>query len=177
FDAATIDRLLDNYRRLIEAALDDPRRSVSRLAIVGPDERRDLLERWCGVPPPYPRESLAALFEAHAAAAPDAIAIADGARAWTYAQLNRQANRDAHTLLRRDLGPRRIVAVCIDRSAESVAAILGIVKAGAAYLAIDPDTPEPRRHAMLRDADVRITLPIELDPRDEDPAAPAHPIA
>src|SRR6185437_10309590 len=163
FNVETIERFTATYIRLLDAALETPQRPVSRLPLLAAPERAVILEQSSGTISPYPCRSLAQLFEERVELAPDTIAVDDGATMWTYAALNQVSNRIAHWLMARDLGPRRIVSICSDRSAVAIAGILGILKAGAAYLPIDPAIPESRRQSILRDADVHVELPLGLD--------------
>jgi amino acid adenylation domain-containing protein len=162
FDRATIERIAEQYAQLLEAAVESPQRPVSRLALLTVGERLRMLYEWSGGVSPYPRRPLTEIFEELVARTPDAVAIRDGNETWSYAALNRAANRVAHWLLTRDLGPRRLVGICSSRSAVMIAGILGTVKAGAGYVSIDPDMPDSRREAILRDADVRVVLPNDL---------------
>ncbi|MDX6356712.1 MAG: hypothetical protein QOF98_3615, partial [Streptomyces sp.] len=139
---------------------------------------------------PLPAEdrTLAALFEAQVARTPDAPALVSAGETLDYAELNRRANRLAHHLIARGLGPEDLVGVRLPRSAELLVALLAITKAGAAYLPLDPAYPEERLAAMVGDAapalvlgDVDPALDPALpgtDPTDADrvrPLRPAHP--
>ncbi|KOV67664.1 AMP-binding protein, partial [Streptomyces sp. MMG1121] len=96
-------------------------------------------------------------------ATPDAVALVCGDAEFTYRQLNARANRFAHALIARGVGPEQVVAVALPRSVESVVAVLGVLKAGAAYLPVDPAYPAARIAYMLDDA--RPTVVID-DPAD-----------
>ncbi|RZL84118.1 MAG: amino acid adenylation domain-containing protein, partial [Variovorax sp.] len=96
--------------------------------------------------------SLQGVFEAQAALTPDAIALSDGTRQLSYAQLNAQANRIAHRLRALGVGPDTLVGLCMERSADLVIGLLGIVKASGAYLPLDPVYPSDRLAYMLDDA-------------------------
>jgi len=163
FNVETIERFTATYLRLLECALESPQLPVSRLPLLDTPERTRILAEWSGTSSPYPCRPLAQLFEERVELAPDTIAVDDGTTVLTYAALNRAANRIAHWLMARDPGPRRIVAISSERSAAAIAGILGILKAGAAYLPIDPTIPETRRQSILRDADVCIELPASLE--------------
>jgi amino acid adenylation domain-containing protein len=158
FDASTIERMIGHYQHLVGALLRDRRRPISGVPILPDPERHCLLEEWAGARSAYPQQSLAQLFEAQVERTPDAIAVQEDQHSWTYRDLNRMANRIAHRLLRSDLGPLRVVAECSERSAAMLAGLVAILKAGAAYLPIDPSTPEPRQKSMLEDARVRVML-------------------
>ncbi|GAB7036515.1 MULTISPECIES: non-ribosomal peptide synthetase [Catenuloplanes] len=152
FADGTADRLLDRLDRVLRAVLADPDRPISAVRVLD-DRERDLVEHaWNRTARDVPFTDLAGLFEAQAAARPDAVALADGDRELTYRQLDAAANRLAHVLHTRGAGPERIVAVALRRSAEAVAAILAVAKTGAAYLPIDPDHPAARVRHVLDDA-------------------------
>ena len=93
-----------------------------------------------------------ALFEAQVERSPEAIALVFEQSTLSYAELNLQANRLAHYLIGRGIGPENLVALALPRSAEMIVALLGVLKAGAAYLPLDPDYPVERLAYMLRDA-------------------------
>lgn len=115
-----------------------------------------------------------ALFEAQASRTPDAVAVADEHSTWDYATLNARANRLAHRLIRLGLGPESLVAVCLPHSAEHVAVLLAVLKAGAAYLSLDPHTAGARRQQVIDDARPRliITRPPFLAEEWEDARTP-----
>lgn len=131
---------------------------LSELSIVPEDERR-LVEAWStGAPLPC-RGTLVDLFEAQADLTPDAPAVTFEGLTLSYAQLDAAANRLARRLVdARDVRPDSIVGLCLDRSIEMVVAILGTLKAGAAYLPIDPTYPPDRQAFMVEDSGVTVTL-------------------
>ncbi|WP_231998477.1 AMP-binding protein, partial [Mycobacterium sp. 1245499.0] len=92
------------------------------------------------------------MFAEHVARAPEAVAITDGSCSWTYRELDESANRLAHLLVHHGAGPGQCVALLVERSARAVAAILAVLKTGAAYLPIDPALPAARIDFMLTDA-------------------------
>ncbi|HEX6350007.1 MAG TPA: amino acid adenylation domain-containing protein, partial [Candidatus Dormibacteraeota bacterium] len=154
FDESTVARLLRHYRNLLEAATAEPAQAVSRLSMLDPGERRRLLHDWAQDPPvAYPSQSrLHELFAEQAGRTPNAVALLDRGRRVTYRDLERRANRLAQRLVA--LGARRetVVGVCLERSAETVVALLAILKAGAAYLPLDPAYPRARLAHMLEDS-------------------------
>lgn len=113
-----------------------------------------------------PGVTITALFERRVAATPDAIAVVSGDTRLTYRQLVDRADRLAAGLTRRGVGPESVVAVTMARSAELVAVLLGVLKAGAAYLPMDPDYPAERVAFMLRD--VQPALRLADSPTDVD---------
>ncbi|MFJ3793115.1 amino acid adenylation domain-containing protein [Kitasatospora sp. NPDC090091] len=152
FDPATVATLADRLRRLLLAVCGAPDRPVGEVELLTPAERYRLLTEWNDTDRPLPPATLPELFEARAARTPDRTAVVDPARELTYAQLEAEANRLAHLLIARGAGPEQPVAVALPRSAESVVAMLAVVKAGAAYLPVDPDHPAQRIAFLLRDA-------------------------
>ncbi|MFC0531313.1 amino acid adenylation domain-containing protein [Phytohabitans kaempferiae] len=152
FDPPTARRLLDRLVLLLSAAVATPERRISGLPALLDNERRLVLRCWNDTAADVTPDHLAALFEAQVAARPDALALVDGERRLTYRQLDQAANRLAHRLLAAGAAAERIVALALPRSAELVAALLAVAKAGAAYLPIDPDHPDARVRHVLDDA-------------------------
>ena len=110
----------------------------------------------------FPAErSLHELFEAQVAARPGALAVISDKEQLTFAELNRRANRLAHFLAARGMGPESLVGLCMERSAQMIVALLGILKTGAAYLPLDPSLPRERLAFMLEDASVSVLLTEE----------------
>ncbi len=159
FDPATIDRLAAHFATLLAGAVADPEAPVARLPLLPPDELRRVLiefnrtERDWGVDGPAH-----ALFAARAAARPDAPALRFEGETWSYAALNARANQLAHALRARGVGPGDLVAIRMERSPELIVALLGALKAGAAYLPLDPAYPPERLRFMLEDAAPRVVL-------------------
>ncbi len=159
FDAATIEALGASLRALLEGIVDDPSLRVSRLPLLSPAERRRALVEWNDTARPYDdRACLHQLFAAQAARSPEAAAVVTRDRSVSYAELEGRANRIAHRLVELGARPGDRVAVCLERSAELVAAILGTLKAGAAYLPLDPRHPADRRAFVVEDARARVLV-------------------
>jgi amino acid adenylation domain-containing protein len=158
FDATTVDRLLTHLVRLLVAAADDPAARISELPLLGPEERRALLTWGERDAPPPPGEPLHRLFERRAAAEPEAIAIAGPTGEMRYGELNRRANRLAHRLRALGVGPETLVGVCARRSPEAAVGMLGVLKAGGAYLPLDPEHPRQRLALALEDARPAVLL-------------------
>ena len=157
FDAATAERLLESYRTLLAAAVNEPAQRVARLPVLGPQEQAALavLDAVEAVPT---LECVHESFERQAAERPDAVALVDGEERLTYRELNERANAVAHALLGSGVGRGALVAVCLEPSADLVAALLGVHKSGAAYVPIDPAYPPERIAALLGDAQPRATI-------------------
>jgi nonribosomal peptide synthetase DhbF len=152
FEPETIERMAGHLRRLLEGIVSAPESRLSQLPMLTDEERRQLLVEWNDTARGVPQVTLPALFEAQVERSPEAIALAVGESTLSYAELNAQANRLAHLLIGRGIGPEKLVALALPRSAEMVVALLGVLKAGAAYLPLDPEYPVERLSYMLRDA-------------------------
>ncbi|MEV5378992.1 amino acid adenylation domain-containing protein [Streptomyces nondiastaticus] len=152
FDAASVRTLVSRYTRLLEAVVADPEQPIGSIDILSREEREQLLVQWNDTARPVPESDLPTLFETQAACTPQALALVFEDTGLTYAELNARANRLAHFLIEQGAGPERVVAVALPRSAELVAALLAVLKSGAAYLPVDPAQPAERTAFMLDDA-------------------------
>jgi amino acid adenylation domain-containing protein len=162
FDPETAARMAGHFQVLLEAAVADPRSRVSELPLLTEPERQQVLMGWNRTDAPYPREAtLVSLFEDQAARTPDAQAVVDGPRRWTYRDLNERANRVARALARRGIGAEAPVGLCVDRSLEMVVGLLGILKAGGAYVPLDPEYPRERLAFMLEDSGARALVSVD----------------
>ncbi|HSU17578.1 non-ribosomal peptide synthetase [Longimicrobium sp.] len=161
FDAATAERFAACLRRVLEAMAEDDRTAVDRLDVLPADERARVLEAWNDTAADYPADACVhELFEAQAERTPHAVAV-EGERAGdalTYAELNARANRLAHHLRSRGVGPDVRVGLCMERSMEMIVALLAIVKAGGAYVPLDPQYPADRLRHMLADSRPAVVL-------------------
>jgi amino acid adenylation domain-containing protein len=159
FDAATIARLLAHFQTLVVGAINEPTRRVSELPLLTDEERQQLLVAWNDTTTDYPRGACVhRLFEAQAARRPAAVAAHFEDETITYQELDSRANRLAAHLCKRGIGPGALVGVCVGRSVEMLVALLGVLKAGAAYLPLDPAHPQQRLAAILEDAQVSLLL-------------------
>jgi amino acid adenylation domain-containing protein len=162
FDASTIERMLSQFRMLLEGIAADPARRISDLRILTEAERHQVLVDWNRETSDYPHErSLAELFESQVERTPDQVAVIFEGRELTYRGLNSKANLLARRLRASGVGPDSIVAVCLERSPEMVVAVLGVLKAGGAYAALDPAYPRERLGFMLENAGVAAVLTQE----------------
>ncbi len=160
FDATTIERLVRHLRNLLAGIAAAPGTPVADLPLLGEEESRQLLA-WSGEAFVHPREAtIHGLFAEQAARTPDAIAVVHGDEALTYAELAARASRVAARLLRLGVRPETRVAVMGERSPDLIAALLGILEAGCAYLPLDPEHPA-ERHALLLVDSGAILLPEE----------------
>ncbi len=162
FDAETIRRFSAHYCVLLDSAVSHPEAPVSQIAML-PQEETQLLSQFNRTTRSYPSEPVHVLFERQAAATPDAVAIVDGARRLTYGQLNAATNRVAN-YLRLQLKPGDLVAVSLPRTAHLAAVLLGIWKAGAAWVPLDPDEPRVRARKVLADSGATLLLAEKISP-------------
>ncbi|MEU3603835.1 amino acid adenylation domain-containing protein, partial [Streptomyces sp. NPDC006798] len=174
FDQATAESYLDRYIRLLEIYAQAPDTRIRDLDLLTPAERDRLVpERWRDRTPRPDHRLLPELFEARAAATPDAIAVTCGSRSLGYAELNERANRLAHHLIGRGVGPEDVVALVLPRSAETIVSVLAVLKAGAAYLPIEPGDPADRIAFVVDDAGARHLLTTAETATDlPEPAVP-----
>ncbi|HSS47862.1 MAG TPA: amino acid adenylation domain-containing protein, partial [Thermoanaerobaculia bacterium] len=174
FEAATAERLLAHFGNVLLAMAGDPERRVWDLDLLAPEERRQLLGDWNRTRTGYPREAtIHRLFEHWAEEAPERIALVDlqGGLELSYGALNRRAERLARELRARGVGPETLVGVALERSAAMVEALLAVLKAGAAYVPLDPAAPRQRQEALLRE----LPLPWLLTESRWLPGLPAAP--
>ena len=157
FEESAVTDLLERYRRLLDSAVGDPSQPIGKIDILSRAERRNLLLEWSGGQRGRDQQ-LPARFEQQARRDPEAVAVRSGDLTLTYRQLNEQANRLARVLIARGVGPEDRVALLLPRSAEVVVAILGVLKAGAAYVPLDPDYPAERLAFMIEDSAPSLVL-------------------
>jgi amino acid adenylation domain-containing protein len=155
----TAERILGHARQLLESFAADPQASVGSLQMLPDAERHRLLIEWNQTQRPYPREvPLAKLIEEQVARSPDAVAVVFGTQSISYGELNERANRLACELRKDSIGPDSLVAVCLERSIDLCVALLAVIKAGAAYLPLDPSHPPARLRQVIADSGARLIL-------------------
>jgi amino acid adenylation domain-containing protein len=178
-DAGAAGRLLAHLRTLLAAFATHVEARMAELPLMTDKERRELLA-WGPGPMAAPAgptgHCIHTLFEEQAARTPEAPAVEAGGRTLTYRELNARAESLARRLRRQGVGPESIVGLCVERSPEMVVGMLGVLKAGGAYLPLDPAYPQERRAFMLEDSGARVLLTREslTDPAGDggEPAAP-----
>ncbi|MFI5895174.1 amino acid adenylation domain-containing protein [Actinoplanes sp. NPDC051513] len=174
-DAATAQRLLDRLIRILAAIADDPSRPVGRLDILDPAERSRLLDDWAGHADGIELTTFPRRFAEMAAAYPEHVAIVGEDEQLTYAELDARSARLARSLAARGAGPGEVVAVALPRSADLIIALVGVLRSGAAYLALDLDHPQERLQYMLDDARPLCTITAADLPGDGPQAEPREP--
>ncbi|HEX6747842.1 MAG TPA: amino acid adenylation domain-containing protein, partial [Longimicrobium sp.] len=162
FDRSTIRRMLGHLARVLEQVAADADVRLSRLELLDEAERALVLEAWNGTEAEYPADRcIHSLFETQAARTPGAVAVRFEEESLTYRELNERANRLAHHLRRRGVGPEVRVGICLERSLEMVVSLLAVLKAGGAYVPLDPGYPAERLAFVLADAAVPVLVTQE----------------
>jgi amino acid adenylation domain-containing protein len=153
FDAQTIERMARHLERMLHSFAAHPEQLITEAPLLADAERHSLLDEWSGVESGGAQQfvPLHELFEAHAARAPHNVAIISDECQLTYAELNARSNALAHQLRAAGVRPETLVGVFLERSVELITALLGVLKAGAVYVPLDPAYPRERLTHMLED--------------------------
>jgi mycobactin peptide synthetase MbtE len=168
-EPALARQLLEHYAVLLTDAVAHPDRPISDLELMSPAEAEWLHRVSCGERFDTPAITLAALVENQVERTPDAVAVVYEGRQYTYREINETANRVARRLIADGIGTEDRVAVLLDRSPELIVTALGIIKAGAVYLPVDPSYPADRLEFILSDSDPQLVLREPLTGIDELP--------
>ncbi|HEX8317855.1 non-ribosomal peptide synthase/polyketide synthase [Longimicrobium sp.] len=162
FERATVERWVGYLRRVLEGMVADERGSVERLELLSAAERRRVVEEWNATDAAFADGACVhELFEAQAARAPTAVAVAWEDETLSYGALNERANRLAHHLAGLGVGPEVRVGICLERGTEMVVSVLAVLKAGGAYVPLDPAYPAERLAFVLADAAVPVLVTQE----------------
>lgn len=161
-DADLAQRMLTSFAVLLDSALADPERPLARLDILSAEDAQWMRAMSHGERFDTPATTLTALVQEQAAKTPDVTAVVYEGRHYSYREINETANRLAHKLIAQGIGTEDRVAVLMEKSPELVITALGIVKAGAVYLPVDPTYPQDRLSYILSDSDPKVVL-RELD--------------
>ncbi|HEV2735383.1 MAG TPA: amino acid adenylation domain-containing protein, partial [Longimicrobiaceae bacterium] len=179
WERATAERMAAHLHAVLEGMAAEPERRVSELALMSAEERRQVLHEWNDTARPFSGAGIHRLFAAQAARTPDATALVADGRVLTFAELDRAANRVAGALVRCGARPETRVALLLEPSPEAVAALIGVMKAGAAYVPLDPAAPADRLAYLLADSGARLVLAHPhlraALPAGSPPALPVHP--
>ncbi|MEH1970996.1 non-ribosomal peptide synthase/polyketide synthase [Nostoc sp.] len=159
FDAATITRMMQHFKTLLAAIVDNPHQPVSLLPLLTQQERHQLLVEWNDTQANYPQnQCIHQLFESQVERTPDAVAVVFENQQLTYHELNCRANQLAQYLRSLGVGADVLVGLCVERSLLMAIGLLAILKAGGAYVPLDPEYPTERLSFMLEDAQVWVLL-------------------
>jgi amino acid adenylation domain-containing protein len=159
FKGETVARLLGHWHVLLEAVAADPHRRIDELPLLDDAGHDEVLAAWNETEAEYARDTCVhELFEAQAERTPEAVALECSGERVSYRELNERANRLAHYLNRLGVGPEMLVGVMPERSAEMIVSLLGVLKAGAAYVPLDHAYPPRRLAFMLSDTGASVLL-------------------
>ncbi|KRP58774.1 amino acid adenylation domain-containing protein [Pseudomonas trivialis] len=158
FDDTTIERLAQHWQHLLQAVVEAPRSVLAQLPMLGEAQQRVMLEDWNAPAGGVAVQAVHRLFEAQAERQPERQALALDDQALSYGELNQQANRLAHVLMARGVGPQGLVGIAVERSFAMVVSLLAVLKTGAAYVPLDPEYPRERLLHMLEDSGVSLVL-------------------
>ena len=159
FDRATVQRLIDEFNTLLRGAVDAPATALSALPVMTEAGRRMVLDRFNGLRASFPIDrTIHELFESEVAVDGSRIAAVHGRESITYSELNARANRIAHRLRRMGVARNDFVGLLLERNLEFLAVMLGVLKAGAAYVPIDPSYPQDRVAFMIADCAPRVLV-------------------
>ena len=161
FDASTVRRMFGHFANLLTAMTSNPERRLSALEMLGSAEVEQILREWNATAVPGSSECLHELIEAQVKRTPEAPALVFGEETLTYRELDARANRLARQLARLGVGPDVRVGLCLERSTELIVALLATLKAGGAFVPIDPSYPAERIAYMLEDSRVAVALTEE----------------
>ncbi|PSM49202.1 non-ribosomal peptide synthetase [Chroococcidiopsis sp. CCALA 051] len=157
FEPSAIARMLTHFQMLLTGVVTDPDTNLADLPILSAAEQHQLVE-WNQTGRSYPERGIHQLFELQVEQSPNAIAVSFGDRQYTYHELNSGSNQLAHYLRKLGVGCETLVGICMEPSPMAIASLLGILKAGAAYVPLDPTYPPERLQFMLEDAQVSVLV-------------------
>ncbi|MFJ4157612.1 amino acid adenylation domain-containing protein, partial [Pseudomonas sp. NPDC089752] len=159
FDATTVQRMAEHWQALLRALVAQPQAALWQLPMLDPASLHTVLHTWNATTTDYPlQRAVHQLIEGQVQRTPQAPALVFGDRLLSYAELDAQANRLAHYLRAQGAGPDRLVGISVQRSVEMVVGLLAILKAGAAYVPLDPEYPEERLAYMIEDSGIELLL-------------------
>jgi amino acid adenylation domain-containing protein len=161
FDESTVSSVATRYVRLLKEMVRAPETRMHCTEILEADEKHLLLETFNATSEHVPDFTVTKMFEDQVKNSPEATAIIHGEKLLTYLELNERANRLAHCLIRRGVGPEQLVGIALERSLEMVTAIVAVWKAGGAYVPLDPEYPRSRLEYMVRDARPQVMVTTE----------------
>jgi natural product biosynthesis luciferase-like monooxygenase protein len=162
FDQATIRRISERFYRLLEGVVADPTQRISAMPLLTEAEEHELVSARNNTAADYPQDRcIHHLFESQVERTPEAIAVTFHEQQLSFSELNDRANQLAHYLCGLGVGPELPVGICLDRSLDLMVGLLGTLKAGGAYLPLDPALPKERLAYMIEDARVSVVLTRE----------------
>ncbi|HEU4555733.1 MAG TPA: amino acid adenylation domain-containing protein [Chitinophaga sp.] len=152
YDKETVKRLINHFKQLLEQVIAHPQRPIQQLDYMLPAERIQLLGAFNSTQTVYPEgKTFLDMFREQVTAQPNHTALTFNGEPLTYNELDEKSNQLAHYLIKKGVAPETLVPICLERSAEMIISIMGILKAGAAYVPVDPGYPAERIAYMLSD--------------------------
>ncbi len=161
FDEPTVSQMIRHFGNLLASAVEQPEKPISQLRLLDKDEEQKLLVEWNSATAEDVGACIHHLIEAQVERTPDAVAIISGGESLSYRELNARANQLARHLVKLGVGPDAMVGICVERSLEMGVGLLGVLKAGAACVPLDPSYPAERLQFMLHSAHVPVLLTQE----------------
>lgn len=158
FDRWRMEQMAAHYLRLLEAVAGNPQQQVAEFDLLSSSELVKVIEEWNQTSRAIPHATLVQLFENQVEKTPGATAVIFGDESLSYLELNTRANRLARVLISSGIGPEKFVGLAVPRSTEMLVALVSVLKAGAAYLPLDPALPAERLQVMLKDARPACTI-------------------
>jgi amino acid adenylation domain-containing protein len=159
FDSTTITQFINNFQTLLENIVTNPEQHLNELSLLTTSEREQLLFKFNQTRADYPQDvSLHQLFEQQVERTPDSLALISQSEELTYHQLNHRVNQLAHYLQKQGITKETLVAICLERDLDMVVGILGVLKAGGAYIPLDPSYPVERLIFMVSDSQASLLI-------------------
>ncbi len=178
YDRATIERMLSHFNQALISIVRDLDQPLSRISLMTEPETQQVLREWNANARDYDLEvTLHEMFQRRVERRGAAVAVEFEGRYLTYEELNNRANQLAAYLRRMGLHPGGLAGVSLERGIEMVVAVLGVLKAGAAYVPLDPDLPTPRLNHMIQDAGIRVLIGSRRETPDVGQAAGLPPMS
>ncbi|MGW4652566.1 amino acid adenylation domain-containing protein, partial [Kitasatospora sp. NPDC004289] len=175
FDLGSVERIVARWTRLLGELVADPSVRIGAVDVLDAEERHRVLAEWNDTAVEVAPATVPELFGVQVARMPGAVAVVGGGVELSYAELDARSNRLARLLVGQGVGPESVVAVCLERGADLVVGLLAVLKAGGAYLPVDPEYPAERISYMLRDARVTCVLTSQ-DCEDQVPSIIGVPV-
>ncbi|HBP90311.1 MAG TPA: amino acid adenylation domain-containing protein [Nitrospirales bacterium] len=158
FREKTIQSFAKHFRNLLENVIATPDKPVGTLNLLTPEEHHQILIEWNNTHEEYPNACVHELVEKQVNLTPNAVAVVFQEHQLTYEELNQSANQLAHYLTKQGIPPEATIGICVDSSLEMVIGLLGILKAGCAYVPLDPRYPHERLEYMAEDSKISFLL-------------------
>ncbi|MDJ0618872.1 MAG: amino acid adenylation domain-containing protein [Calothrix sp. MO_192.B10] len=174
FDVRTIEQMSRHFEIVLKQMVANPQQKIDDLVILNEEEVHQQLITWNSTQASYPEQkTIHQLFEEQASKTPNNIAVVYGNQHLTYWELETRANQLAHYLQQQGVGTDTLVALCLNRSLDMIVAILGVLKAGGAYLPMDPDYPQERLSFMVEDSQVSYAIATQASVKCLPPQIPS----